>query len=93
MAHDKVPQQHRYENESGMVTNACPYAPNGMEFSKPEVEQYFDIEYRRTHESELISPVEERNSDPDRWMREYELCRRVEENRFMHKPVTGNPKE
>lgn len=81
-----VPQQKRYMNSSGMMTNANPEAgsPNGMPFDKPEVEQYFTDKFpTAAEERESMTDV------PDDWMARYERDERVEHSRFLHRPVTG----
>ena len=86
---DDPPHQRRYVNQSGMLTNACPDQPNGMEFEKPEVEQYF-TQMQERHWRDEDGP----NSLPAPWNPgDYEMRERVESSRYLHRPVTGqNPK-
>lgn len=96
------PTSRKQRNSSGMITNARPMeeSPNGMAFEKPEVEQYFTLMQQRHWDDEdgyearqeAVAESMGEGGDPNLWVREHELCERVSDARFLHRPVAGNPK-
>lgn len=83
---DNPPTSRKYLNQSGMKTNACPEQPNGLAFDKPEIEQYFTQMQERHWDAEDAPFGEPRPWTPGA----YELRERVEDSRFLNRPVTGN---
>ena len=85
---DNPPTSQKTMGSGGLVTNAHPGTgwPNGMEFDKPEVEQYF-TEMQEQHWRDEDGP----SALPQPWSpSDWELRQRVESSRFLHRPVTGN---
>lgn len=82
---DNPPHQERYLSQGGLITNACPEMPNGMEFDKPEVEQDFTMrQHQHWNEEDGVFGM-----PTGQEMTDYNLMHRVEEARFLHRPVTG----
>jgi hypothetical protein len=80
---------HRETNQSGYQTNAIQSMPNGMEFTKPEVEQVFTArqeQHWRDEDGVNALPV------PMDFHYDWEMQQRVEESRFLHHMTTGKKK-
>lgn len=94
---NKPPAQRRELNQSGMVTNARQEHPNGMPFTKPDVELYFtdmqdehhreEDRFKETTAGGLVFP-----GDQEDWQQSWERRQRVEHARFLHRPTAGGGK-
>ncbi len=83
---DNPPTSRKYRGSGPLITNACPDQPNGLEFEKPETEQYF-TQMQERHWRDEDGP----DQLPAPWNPgDYEMRERVESSRFLHRPVTGN---